>query len=1200
MTEGAPKPVRKKKRWLLWLLVVLLLTPFVLLAASYGLLRSPLLQSHIWPRIQPIIAEQSGFQVELEELRVDLLGRLLVRKINITNTQPQTEFCEDLNLSLQHLEVRFNPWALLSNSLVVDKVAVEDLSLAGCLLVKLPETPEPADPPETADPRETLAAITEILNNPPLDIHLKQLQLKNIRSDLEVQIPALAMQAHWAGQLDLDTSLQWTENRLGGHLNTQLQSLAPLTARQQGSESLDLHLTPQLTTHLGWELQRSSPWRLELTPLEMNLQLADLQVDLDSGDLQLSAHWPDYQLQIAKGGHFSLLLDEDWPLDLHLVVSSQLPEGQLQLKAEDLSLETAFHHGLRLEALGQLELLKPELNQLQMEVASGQGLKDLQLLAANQPLSLDALEATFQAGSYGEDLNETAADGDFLLGMQLNIRQLATAPLLKPVNLAPSLQLQVRQDLSSARLSSQFLFEGLSLLDLSLHLDNQPDELQISPSMQLTLPLALQNYLDEAAELQLVGELTLNLEGESDWQHGQDNLLQADWSQLPWGKVSSHLDFSLTQQQAPVEGLQLTGPLSLALDQYSQLDAGQHQVALALHSQGLMHPPLLRPLPLNLNLQLAGDEALMNLSTQGNLRLNQQDFLDWTLALANRPQASHLQGRVELQALPEWQVFIAELAELKAFGPIRLQQDFDLGLEHPWTSPMDMDPEQLDLAQVQFQGDLSTRIEQLNPPAQAELTLPEPLHIQQKLNWSSREATLNSQVQLPEVHLPEDMTLKGLLLNLQARANSGLEPTQAHIDLQFAQEEINLPDQARLEQLALQLGLVVDLLDEQLASDLSLTLDAGLLQAQLPEEEQPLELTELVFPLTLNSRAQADLNAEELKLESLKLTLGDAWLSQELNGQAGFSGQSLLLDGTTLIRLRDDLLTPFTGPMQGSGQLRLPWSISLADSSQLSLQAKAEFADLTLQLPEMGIQGMQGQIRIQEDLQLLEKGRLSFRYLLTPDAFQRVDFNRVEPWLDGRQDFRIRQLQINDLQLGPLEATLPIQQNLIRLQDFSLAALGGEVAGQFYLDVNPEGWRLGLLSRVSRIDLRKLLPETLAETRYSPVNARTALEFDFSQRLVEGRVDLTDINRTQLLQILDIIDPDHRDPQLATARSGLRAAHPRWVRVEMQNGLMDLTLSLSLFKDPIRVRNLPLSPLIERFAEEALMLPDLLPLESTP
>jgi len=243
---------------------------------------------------------------------------------------------------------------------------------------------------------------------------------------------------------------------------------------------------------------------------------------------------------------------------------------------------------------------------------------------------------------------------------------------------------------------------------------------------------------------------------------------------------------------------------------------------------------------------------------------------------------------------------------------------------------------------------------------------------------------------------------------------------------------------------------------------------------------------------------------------------------------------------------------------------------------------------------------MQGQIRIQEDLQLLEKGRLSFRYLLTPDAFQRVDFNRVEPWLDGRQDFRIRQLQINDLQLGPLEATLPIQQNLIRLQDFSLAALGGEVAGQFYLDVNPEGWRLGLLSRVSRIDLRKLLPETLAETRYSPVNARTALEFDFSQRLVEGRVDLTDINRTQLLQILDIIDPDHRDPQLATARSGLRAAHPRWVRVEMQNGLMDLTLSLSLFKDPIRVRNLPLSPLIERFAEEALMLPDLLPLESTP
>jgi len=47
----------------------------------------------------------------------------------------------------------------------------------------------------------------------------------------------------------------------------------------------------------------------------------------------------------------------------------------------------------------------------------------------------------------------------------------------------------------------------------------------------------------------------------------------------------------------------------------------------------------------------------------------------------------------------------------------------------------------------------------------------------------------------------------------------------------------------------------------------------------------------------------------------------------------------------------------------------------------------------------------------------------------------------------------------------------------------------------------------------------------------------------------------------------------------------------------MQNGLMDLTFGLSLFSEPLRAHGLSLSPIIERFGEEALLLPNQLPLE---
>ena len=1205
MTEGAAtpeaqQPPARKRRWWLWLLLALILTPLLVVVASYGVLRSSLLHSHIWPRIQPMIAEQTGLEVQLRELRVDLLGQVQVAGIQIHQPASAGDLCEDLHLSLEKLELLFNPWGLLSGQLLIERLGVDHLDAQGCLLVKLPATSEPRSQAEPADPREALAEVLDVLENPPLAVRLDQLELKAVRADIQVQVPELAFNLHWAGQLDLDTSLLWNAEELSGQLSTQVHSSAPVQIQQSGEQQLKAQLKPEISSHLGWQLHRSNPWQLELQPLSVHLALSDLLFEVSSPDQHLTLSWPSYTFNLASGGHFNLQLTDDWPLNLDLLASSHLPLGQLQLEAEDFEVSSQFHHHLELQTQGQLALLKPNLEQLLLTVSSQQGLNQLQLLANQEPLSLEALRVQLSAANYDTKTSTRPQQEQLLLHADLTLEQLHTHPLLKAIDLYPSLHLKLHQDLSLAQIKSQLRLDDLELLSLGLEVHNLAEQLALYPQLQVQLPRSLQQILPEATELEVVGDLSLLLKGQAKWHHGEPQLLQADWSALPWGEVFSEWSLEVNQKAAPADGLQLTGPLKLDWSQLSQLDSGHHQLALTLNSAGVLHPPLLRALPINLELQLATDEQLEELTTQGQLRINHQNLMDWSLKLAQQPQQAVLSGEAHLQALPAWQQFIAEVSELDALGPLQLEQQLHLQLQHPWPNLLAINPETLDLTPLKLNAQLNTQLEQPHPPQNAAVHWVQPVRLQQQLQWMASAASVNAQLQLPEVRLADELKLQGLELKLQAQTNSGLEPSQAKLNLALQQQQVYLPDQLQIDDLHLQLDLLLDFLAEHLAANLALNLDAEEFQLQPPEEEHPVELTALVFPLGLTSQARANTQTETLNLDTLQLTLGAGWLTQQLSAESDFQGQRLLLEALTRIQLRDQLFAAFTGPMQASGELLLPWSLSLVDQEQLYLDAEADFRDLNLQLETAQLQGLQGRVGIQQQLQLINLETLRFSHLLQPDAFQRVDFSRVEPWLESRQDFEIQHLEAEGVGLGPLEATFNLEQNLIRLQDFSLGALGGEVAGQFYLDVNPAGWQLGLLSRATRIDLRQLLPDTLAATRYSPVNARTAVTFDFSRRLVEGRVDITDINRAQLLQLLDIIDPDHRDPQLATARSGLRAAHPRWVRVEMQNGLMDLTLQLSLFRDPIRVRNLPLSPLVERFAEEALLLPELIPLESAP
>jgi len=199
----------------------------------------------------------------------------------------------------------------------------------------------------------------------------------------------------------------------------------------------------------------------------------------------------------------------------------------------------------------------------------------------------------------------------------------------------------------------------------------------------------------------------------------------------------------------------------------------------------------------------------------------------------------------------------------------------------------------------------------------------------------------------------------------------------------------------------------------------------------------------------------------------------------------------------------------------------------------------------------------------------------------------------------SRQNLSIERLQQDRYQAGPLHASLGLEQNLLRLQQFDLALYGGFITGQFYLDATPGRWKVGLLSRLSQVNLQPLLAENSAykNSSQAPISARTALEFDLQRRLLEGRIDISDISREQLLQLLELFDPNYEDEQLAKIRAALQVAYPEWLALKMQKGLLDLELSLSLIPGTLRVQNLPLSPILQRFAGAALDKIEALPLQ---
>ncbi len=261
-----------------------------------------------------------------------------------------------------------------------------------------------------------------------------------------------------------------------------------------------------------------------------------------------------------------------------------------------------------------------------------------------------------------------------------------------------------------------------------------------------------------------------------------------------------------------------------------------------------------------------------------------------------------------------------------------------------------------------------------------------------------------------------------------------------------------------------------------------------------------------------------------------------------------------------------------------SGKMNLPWEVKILAKDKIKFSSQLEFDDLNIVSDEFAIEGLNGRVEISEDLSLADGG-VEFKYLKGRDPFIRVDYSQLEPYLldDGALEFSL--LRSPSASIGPFIGSVHIEQNLLNVSYFTMKLFDGMQTGKMYFNFNNEDLKFGLLSRVSALNMGALSNKKKDEHR---VSMRTALEFDMRKSLLEGQVDIIEIGKEQLFDILDFLDPDHVNEKFEPLRTALSLSYPEYVGVRMNNGFMDLSVKINTLATDINIRAIPLSPIIQQ------------------
>ena len=288
-------------------------------------------------------------------------------------------------------------------------------------------------------------------------------------------------------------------------------------------------------------------------------------------------------------------------------------------------------------------------------------------------------------------------------------------------------------------------------------------------------------------------------------------------------------------------------------------------------------------------------------------------------------------------------------------------------------------------------------------------------------------------------------------------------------------------------------------------------------------------------------------------------------------------GRHLALRG----RIVQDLARLDAAPhlLRARGRVTAPFRVDSGDGTLFRLQGRVNLEGVDVTLPErdLSFEGARASISVEEAIEWTPETGIVVVPHTDRNAFSRVRFQDIQPFLSKDNHVRVERLRWNAREAGPLVGSLRVERNVFSLDKLELEKGEARISGQLVLDYMPGAERLAFRGKVTG-----LRPGGSKQ----PIDANAAIVFDPSRLELDGRMQIVQISRKHLLDLLDLVDPYREEAALATLRRRLGYGYPKRVSIALSQGLMSMQVELGgLVGSMLKVgeiRGVPMGPFVNR------------------
>ncbi len=1148
----------------------------------YFALRSPSVMQSLLPKIKESLKTDANVDLHFDKLSVDLFRHVVLENVKVKWADGQKM---SVVADAKDVQLRYSIWQLLHKTLKVEKIFIDQVQVQVSMKSSGKEKEEPS-PPKEQEPSEEKDKsesdpLRDLLTSPPMTMYLKQIAIKDtsFMMDMEDDKQKITVQIHhfnFSSKINLE----------GGKLNLDIATdfageKDPVSQfkmfKESEEEGLEVSLLPRLdfNTQLSIALNPSA-WQLSLSPLNLQLGIKDLILKQRDKDKSLELSLPNYVLDLKAGFTSDVTTEiiegEDFinhllfPMDTEIELDIKQDDLKVNLTDESGPTKIGLNTNLKIQILGQIlhpdKVIESTLEKLSAVIE----LQDVEFNKGSQHLILPSKKLTIEGKTVEEFLN---------LDLDLDLKKLIFRPELNDAtNLSLSKKISVNRTLTAADLDSLITLNDHPLLKLNLDLKNPAKVLDATLGLEIIEKQSLASLHKSLAILPQVGSFDVNVKTHLKYKHGLPTALKVDPKKAKDLPAEILLNLYVKQTEQPQSSVKklvsLQEPISINLDadyhpdnitgqlslKGAGIKSGPHKVgSIDLNLKGGFQKPLA-----NFDLNLDGSKIstpsvpsvlnpLVSLAGKINLKdkhylatlltqLNGQKLLNLNLDVSDRPQ--NLQSKIKFKAyLHKNLVDLAKVDLRPMLGKLLVEEEIDIDVEHPWLTIEKFNDKEL--GKVKAQINLNTKVSQYYTPHSSpefRVVLPATLNLDNSIVWNSKQANLKTELTVPDVQIPQ-ARLKGLNLVLNSKARSGLKPKDMQVNLELRNRKVIL------------------------------------------KQDSPggLNLTPLLSNLLIQLNAAVK-NQDMLNLQKFYLNLNRGIVTIDMTADGSIKKKDFQTKGSILFNARK--VNPLYKQITTAGEVEIPWNMIIQNGKMIDIDGGMQFVNLGFENYSMAIKDIAGSLTLREELQVIDKSKIKFRYLIDQNPFERVDYNRIRPLLKKGSGISVKEIRMKDKTVGPLFTQLFLQQNVLLGKVFDVELFGGSFSGTFYTNIHPATLQVGFLGRLSNLDPSKLLPDKFTGKKgKKSISARVALVVDVNNSLVSGRVDITKIGSDQLITLINILDPTFEDDGLNQARFGLKLAYPKYVGLKMGQGLLDMSIDLAGgLSKRIDVKGIPLTSMI--------------------